>query len=61
MTKTFRDLGRSEHYFQGAREQGPPPGGASLRLDLLRMKDRNEKMSSTLTCIATMIIKCIIR
>ena len=23
----FRDLGRSEHYFQGAREQGPPLGG----------------------------------
>ena len=23
--KKFRDLGRSEHYFQGAREQGPPP------------------------------------
>ena len=25
--KIFRDLGRSEHYFQGAREQGPPLGG----------------------------------
>ena len=28
--KNFRDLGRSEQYFQGGREQGPPLGGLNI-------------------------------
>ena len=28
--KKIRDLGRSEHYFQGAREQGPPSGAQMI-------------------------------
>ena len=27
---SFRDLGKSMHYFQGSREHRPPPPGASL-------------------------------
>ena len=27
---SFRDLGRSMHYFQGSREHRPPPGGLTF-------------------------------